>query len=161
MDELFECYLCRMEQPYAIDPERMNRVLRQLRLNVRWEELLERYVNYRPRYAPELFAYMTLDQLMAFSTVFHFTKTTIVQLRRELSGFVRNFPELYGDTLHEVLTKMHYTLNVYNNMNRFRVPYVNWLPQFGGVLQQFYGNPQIAYMQQHGIPLWMTGVIPQ
>ena len=150
-----------MEAQSAIDPERMNRVLRQLRLNVRWEELMEAYANYRPRYTHELFAYMTLDQLRVFSTVFCFTRSNILQLRRELSSFVRNFPELYGDTLEEVLRKMHYTLNVYNNSNGFRVPYVNWLPQFGGVIQQYYGNPQIAYMQQHGIPCWMTGAIPR
>ena len=97
-----------MEAQSAIDPERMNRVLSQLRLNVRWEELMEAYANYRPRYTHELFAYMTLDQLRVFSTVFCFTRSNILQLRRELSSFVRNFPELYGDTLEEVLRKMHY-----------------------------------------------------
>ena len=93
---------------------------------------MEAYANYRPRYTHELFANMTLDQLRVFSTVFCFTKSTILQLRMELSSFVRNFSELYGDTLEEVLRRMHYTLNVYNNFNGFRVPYGNWLPQFGG-----------------------------
>lgn len=63
--------------------------------------------------------------------------------------------------MDQVLRKMNYTLNVYNNLNQFRVPYVNWLPQFGDMLQQFHGNLQIAYMQQNGIALWMTGAIPQ
>ena len=150
-----------MEVQYSINPERMNRVLRQLRLNIRWEELMDRYVHYRPRYSPELFASMTLDELVQFTSVFCFTKTTIVPLRRELAGFVRNFPEFYGDTLDEVRIKMQIALNYYNHLNGRWVPFVNWLPQFGGILQHLNGNPQIAYMRQHGIPFWLTGAVPQ
>ena len=104
---------------------------------------------------------MTLDDLVAFTNVFCFTKTSIVPLRRELAGFVRNFPEFYGDTLDEVRMRMHLALNYYNQVNAIRLPFVNWLPQFGGMLQQLNGNPQIAYMRQHGIPFWLTGAMPQ
>ena len=156
-----DCQFFRMEVNYSINPERMNRVLRQLRINLRWDELMDRYANYRPRYSAELFRHMTLEDLVAFTSVFCFTKTTIVLLRRELAGFVRNFPQFYGDTLEEVRMRMQYNLNYYNHINARRVPFVNWLPQFGGVLQQLNEDPQIAYMRQHGIPFWLTGVMPQ
>ena len=150
-----------MEVQYSINPERMNRVLRQLRMNIRWEELMDRYENYRPRFSAQLFTHMTLDDLVAFTSVFCFTQSSIVQWRRELSTFVRNFQEFYGDTLDEVRMRMHLLLNHYNSVNAIRVPFVNWLPQFGGLLQQLNGNPQIAYMRQHGIPFWLTGAMRQ
>ena len=145
---------------YSINPEQMNRVLRQLRINIRWEELMDRYVNYRPRHSAEMFTNITLDDL-AFTSVFCFTKTSIVPLRRQLAGFVRNFQQFHGDTLDDAMMRMHLTSNYYNNVNARRVPFVNWLPQFGGMVQQLHGNPQIAYMLQHGIPFWLTGAIPQ
>ena len=150
-----------MEVQYTINPEKMNRVLGQLKVKVTWEQLLESYETYRPSFLPELFRDMDLDEVECFRSVYHFKSLSLPAMRRELSTFVKEFSQLYGDTLEEVLGRMNYYLKWCNAHNPRSFPYLNWTPQFGGLVQQIQPNPQIAYMQQHRIPFYMTGVIPQ
>ena len=150
-----------MEVQYTINPEKMNRVLAQMKVKVTWEQLLENYESYRPSFLPELFRDMELHEVECFRSVYYFKSQTLPAMRRELSAFVKEFSQLYGDTLEEVLGRMNYCLKWCNAHNPRSVPYLNWTPQFGGLVQQIQPNAQIAYMQQHRIPFYMTGVIPQ
>ena len=143
------------------NPERMNRVLGQMKVMHTWEQLLENYENYRPGFLPELFKDMDLHEVVCFWCVYYFRSQTVPAMRRELSTFVKEFSQLYGDTLEEVLDRMDYYLKWCNSHNPRAVPYLNWTPQFGGLVQQNQPNAQIAYMHEHMIPFCMTGVIPQ
>lgn len=150
-----------MEITYVIDPERMNQVLRRRRLTLTWEDLLDEYARLRPRYRPELFSHMTIQDVQLFSRIFEFKKTNIMQCRRELSGFVKSFPEFYGDSLDEVFAGMSAQLKKFNQERRMNFPYVNWLPDYGGMIQpQPNGDEQIRFMEQNGIPYSLTGRAP-
>lgn len=116
----FYTYLL-MEITYVIDPERMNQVLRRRRLTITWEDLLEEYVQLRPRYRPELFSHMTLQDLQVFSRIFEFKKTNVMQCRRELSGFVKSFPEMYGDSLDEIFAKISAQLKKFNQEDELSI----------------------------------------
>lgn len=162
MAVLYVCaLLARMEVQYTINPEKMNRVLGQMKLKVTWEQLLQNYENYRPSFLPDLFRDMDLQEVERFRCVYCFKSQTLPAMRRELSTFVKEFSQLYGDTLEEVLGRMDYCLKWCNAHNLRSVPFLNWTPQFGGLVQQNQPNAQIAYMQEHRIPFYMTGVIPQ
>ena len=152
--------LGRMERG-GINHEKMNRVLRQMKLKVTWEELLAKYDNYRPSFLPELFTDMSLYEVECFRHVYRFRARTVQTMRKELAAFVKESPQLYGDTLGEVLAKMEYYLKWCNAHNPWPVKYLNWAPQFGGQVQPDEPNAQIAYMREHGIPFYMTGFIPQ
>lgn len=144
-----------------INAEKMNKVLSRLRVNLRWEELMHEYQNYRPGYCPQLFVHMTLEDVKAFGLVFKYNGTNIVSCRKELSGFVKKFPELYGDSLAEVWQRMDYTLKRLNAKHGVRYPGLNWVPEYGGTIRQNIGNPEIAFMRQHGLACWLTGEVPQ
>ena len=150
-----------MEVQYTINPEKMNRVLAQMKLKITWEQLLERYQHYEPSFLPELFRDMELHQVQCFMSVYRFKSGNLPAMRRELSAFVKEFGQSHGDTLEEVLGRMHYYLKWCNSHNPRAVPYLNWTPQFGGIVQENQPNAQIAYMRDHRIPFYLTGVIPQ
>ena len=151
-----------MEATYVIDTTRMNNVLRKLRFNIRWNELMEEYVNYTPSFSPKLFNEMNSAQLVWFRGVFHFKKSDALGARKELSNYVRNYPEFYGDSLEEVYAKMCGVLKYFNEVHRTQFPFVNWLPDYGGLLQppQHGDAQQIDFMRQHAIPYLMTGQVP-
>ena len=104
---------------------------------------------------------LDLQEVERFRCVYYFKSQTLPAMRRELSTFVKEFSQLYGDTLEEVLGRMDYCLKWCNAHNLRSVPFLNWTPQFGGLVQQYQPNAQIAYMHEHRIPFYMTGVIPQ
>ena len=81
-------------------------------------------------------------------------------MRKELSAYVQNFPDFCGDSLDELLRKMRYTLKKYNAENRTAFPFVNWLPEHGGLILQADPHEQVAFMQEHDIPCALTGLIP-
>ena len=94
------------------------------------------------------------------SGVYYFKSETVAAMRRELSTFVKEFSQLHGDTLEELLGGMDYYLKWCNAHNPRAVPYLNWTPQFGCLVQQYQPNAPIAPMHEYRIPCYMTGVIP-
>ena len=149
-----------MEMLYPIDAERMNKVLRRRRLNLRWDELWEMYVNYQPS-CSELFGRMDVRDVVKFGCCFRFSTSNLTQMRKELAKFVKDFPEFCGDSLDEVVLKMYYRLQEYNGEHGTRFPCVNWIPDYGGMLQQPDPNEQIRWMQERGIPCPLTGILPR
>ena len=133
-----------MEVQYTINPEKMNRVLARMKMKVTWEELIEKYENYRPSFLPELLRDMGFRRAQFFTGVYHTKARTVAAMRRELSAFVKGFLQLYGDTLEEVLGKMDYHLKWCNAHNPWQARYLNWAPQFGGQVQPPQPNAQIA-----------------
>ena len=153
-------YLIAMEAQYTINAARMDQVLRRRRINLRWNELWEEYTNYQPPHTPRMFTRMTMEDILLMASVFRFTKPSIQEMRKELSVYVKNFPEFCGDSLDEVLRKMRYTLKKYNAENGTAFPFVNWLPQHGGLILQNDPHEQVSFMQEHNIPCVVTGLLP-
>lgn len=150
-----------MEVLYPIDAERMNQVLRKRRLNLRWEELWELYLKYQPPFSRELFDHADAREVMEFACCFQFSTENVVQMRKELSSFVKSFPKFRGNTLDEIRRRMYYTLWKYNDEHGTDFPGINWLPDYGGLLHQPNPNAQIEFMQRRRIPCPLTGLIPR
>ena len=53
-------------------------------------------------------------------------------------------------------------LKYFNEIHRTRFAFVNWLPDYGGLLQppQYGDAQQIDFLRQHAIPYLMTGQVP-
>ena len=146
----------------CIDPIRMNNVLHHLRTKLTWEQIMNEYNNYRPRYRKELIESTTFEELISFSTVFKFTKTDLISCRNELNKYVRNFQDLfYDETKEGIFLKMKQCLEQYNITSNTAYPFINWIPQFGGILQENnFNDEQLKYMHDNEIQCILSRKVP-
>jgi hypothetical protein len=150
---------------YELNEERMNAVLKKLRTTVKWNDIMEAYENYLPKYNKKILDDLNVDDLREFNKVFYFKSNTIQGCKSELHRFLNDFWKHFASTTIEgVCENMERYRDIHNEENpKQKRLFVNWIPKLGGVLTPRPVDPEIAqrnYMREASIEYPLTGEVP-
>ena len=99
------------------------------------------------------------EQVARLRQVFCFQARTLTGMQKELSQWLKNYPQFYNDDADVVVARMRQKLLEYQGQQLQRYPglrkvcpYVNWIPNYGGLWQarpptqaQFYAANDVPY----------------
>ena len=126
-----------------IDVKKFNRMLLQEGIRRHTlEDLVYKYICYRPAYDPHFFDGMSMDEWQMFAGVIDFSEcNTILKYRDLMNKIMRNFRDLRDENVYKVYNNIVDALKKTNeeyplvvNGVHVLVPYLNWTPFYGGII---------------------------
>ena len=140
--------------------ENLARCLRLLKTGVTVDQLKKTMEDLNTLYDEETFKELTAAQLQQFQDVFDFKRLDMIGWKKELAIWVHNHSEFYNLDPAKIYDKMSWTLEEYNQAHNSYYKRINWIPEFGGMLQQS-GNRQKEWLRDSQTPLFDGSFIPE
>jgi hypothetical protein len=128
------------EDPFKdINEVRLSAILKRHRIKeTTWEAIKQEYLNWTPPFNPKLIQDIPDEQFIILSNrFFNFKRSLTIGTRKaEFNKWLKEYWWMFcSDTFEELCLKINQTLKRYNEENpRFAVPFINWIPSYGGIL---------------------------
>jgi hypothetical protein len=125
------------EQTFHIIPAKMDQLLKTYRFRLTFHELVNAYDNFYPKFNRELVDFLDLSGIRKLEEVYQFKFNTLPEMKKEFQRWLKeNWRFFYAFDMEGVYARMKLATEqqiVPNNTDR--VPFVNWIPAFGGILR--------------------------
>ena len=119
-----------------VHDDKMRQVLKHCHVKAAWEDIKTLYENWEDTYKEDHFKNLAIADLQILSAVFFFKGEEVENCTNQFIYFLRNHQRFYNDDIHIVFQRMQMALEEFNTealANGHKVvPYVNWIPAFGG-----------------------------
>ena len=120
----------------SIDAAKMNEVFKYLKIkNHSWEEVYDHYENWEDHYKHDHHRNLTVKDIKAISVVYEWKSNDIYKQRAQFSDFLAKNKEFYNDDLKIVIQRMISKRDELSEQYGIQFPYINWLPEYGGLMQ--------------------------
>lgn len=138
------------------DGEKMQKVLDYHKVKVPWAKLEATYAGWSDVYKQERLQAWGLPEIRELSQVFEFTGATLTACRNQLINWLSKNKMFYNDDFHVVVQRIRDELARFNDV-QIRLgnkcfPYINWLPQYGGMLQLPRRSAELSWRQRNQVP---------
>ena len=143
-----------------IDNKKMQEVFNYHKLRIPWNKIQETYDRWEDVYKHDRVQSWTLVELLQLKQVFHFTGTTFLACKNQFTNWLSKHQEFYNDDINVICQRMQRELDNFNTRTNLNVPYLNWLPQFGGLIQASNPRAEIQWRQKNQVPFELDGNIP-
>ena len=122
-------------------------VFRYLRVQTSFEKIMETYDHWADIFKKEPFSALTMEQLEQLGEVFFFKTDGIQRCRNEFMYFIKQNQEFYNDELPVVIDRLKNARERYNlaHPNDEAIPFINWIPIYGGKIQHAKTRAQAEY----------------
>ena len=127
------------EGQWPFDSERMNQVLKHLKIRRTWEEIAETAENFDDVYKHDHLMKMDLDVILLFNDVFDYgdNNATFERCRNCLIDWLSKHKEFYNDDADVVHARMVEERDRINMETGVQYPFINWIPQYGGQIRKY------------------------
>ena len=117
--------------------ERMNQVLKHLKIRRSWEEIAETAENFDDVYKYDHLMQMDINVMMQFNDIFDFgDNCTFERCRNCLIDWLSKHKEFYNDDSDEVHNRMLLAREQVQRETGIHYPFINWIPQYGGMIRK-------------------------
>ena len=118
-----------------VDLERFANVLKHLHSRLRPEDVWRTYDNWENIYKENRLKQLTLEECVEIAKVIGVRSERLAGARNEIIYFLRNNQKFYNDNVNVMCERMRVALQKANEEGNVRSPALNWLPEYGGIIQ--------------------------
>ena len=145
----------------SVDDAKMQAVISSFKIRAaNWQEIKQRYQNWESIYKHDVMKALRCEQIQQLQDVFDFKGVTLDKCRNELVNWISQHKEFYNDNIERIREKIQLTLEEFNQINGTAVPYINWLPDYGGMIQMHKSGEEIRWRRKNNVPFALDGQVP-
>lgn len=122
-------------QTKVVDLQRFEEVLKHLRSRLIPGEIWRVYDNWENIYKEHRLRQLTIEECIAMGGVIGVKAPRLAGIRNEIIYFIRNHQQFYNDDVSVMCERMREALDQANEKAGRECPVLNWLPEFGGLVQ--------------------------
>ena len=143
---------------WPVPDEAMQQVFNFLKIRVPWAEVRNAVENWSNVYKHENLRLLTLEDLMHFNDIFYFGDNDITfdTCKNRLIDWISKHKEFYNDDPSVVYGRMVEARNQANARYRVEFPYINWIPEYGGMIRRFQSCPENKWHKEKNIPFFLA-----
>lgn len=119
----------------VVDLHKFEAVLKHMHSRLVPEEIWRVYDNWQDIYKEKRLRELTLEECITMSQVIGVKSARLTNIRNEIIYFMRNHQQFYNDDVQVMCQRLREALNQANERAGRECPVLNWLPEFGGLVQ--------------------------
>ena len=151
-----------MEVAWPFNDQRMNEVLRLLKIKHSWEEIREMTENYENIYKHDHLMRMPLNAILLFNDIFDYGENaTFERCRNCLIDWLSKHKEFYNDNANIVHERMVQARERYYNETGTQYPFINWIPEYGGMIRKYSSWAQEKWHKKEKIDFFLPKSTPK
>ena len=144
-----------------VDDDKMQAVLNSFKIRAaNWAQIKQTYENWANIYKHQVVKALTFEQIQQLQDVFEFKGVTLVKCVNEFVNWISQHKQFYNDNFECMHEKIRLSLDEFNRNNGSAVPYINWLPEYGGMIQMQKKGEEMRWHQRNQVPFALAGSVP-
>ena len=139
------------------DDDGMNGVLKQFKIRHSWAEIRAMVEDFDNVYKYDNLQMLDMDAIKGFWDVFYYgdTNVTFDQCKAKLIDWISKHKEIYNDDWAVMHARMEEKIAEANEKYGCNFPYINWIPEYGGMIRRYQMAPENKWHKKVKVPFFL------